>query len=182
MANFPHGCSSGPGLESLFNSFFDQWFPRLYASARSQGVEEHAAEDLAQDTLMSLFRQAKKQPIDDYEKYLWGIYKNLLNLYWRKKKSRNEQPLVADGRLLVEDVKDDGLNVTEALQLLNKLTMHSNKRVAQGARFLIEQLRGRKIEEIATQYGVPQGTVKSSTHKARSVLQQASKSESQGAV
>lgn len=178
MAMAGNQTTVGPkNLDGVFDSFFEEWFPWLYAASRRKGVDPASAEDMAQEALLALLKQAQTKIIADYEDYLWVVLRNLISRYWRLKKTRQPEESFSEKEIELPTQRGQRDETDESLlalleDLIHELAEGPPSRVSRGAEYLKAQLDGSSIDVISHDFSVPAGTVKSSTSAARDALRQ----------
>jgi RNA polymerase sigma-70 factor (ECF subfamily) len=150
------------GNAQAFEQLFKLWYPKLlrYAAGQTQGRD--AAKDVVQETLLSVARQIRR--LDDpaaFPKWLYRILERRIADH-RRTEIRHRR----DDRIAGETDTDTaqpgpGTPLEDALGSLAE----ESYRVVH-LRYLI----GLSVKEIANLIGVPEGTVKSRLHSARSQL------------
>lgn len=140
---------------------FGLYFDALYRFLRHLTRHPEDAEDLAQQTIIRILRNADRY--DGRAPFRSWIYAIAYREYGRWRRRRLWVPIPGDllGR---HDMVDRTTDATLLLGALSKLSP------AHRAAFLLHYVEGLSIEEIAVAQRAPAGTVKSRLHFARSHL------------
>ena len=78
--------------EAALGRFFDVWFDRLYAFVRRMVLDEHLAEDLAQDVFVHLYRAIESyDPTRELRPWIFTIATNKVRDHWRSRRHRDSQ-------------------------------------------------------------------------------------------
>jgi RNA polymerase sigma-70 factor (ECF subfamily) len=139
----------------------EQHFDPLYRFLRQLTRHVEDAEDLAQQTLIRVHRNAAK--FDGRVRLRTWIFAIALAEYRRWRRRRLWLPLLCD----TPSKGDLAENTADSEVLLCALSKLSP---SMRASFLLHYVEGLSIEEIAVIEGVPEGTVKSRLHFARTRL------------
>ncbi len=149
------------GSREAFATLFDQFAPKLKAYYRKGGIELSLAEDLAQETMLAVWRHAAKfsASIGSPSTWIFTIARNLLIDHVRRQKSR--QGDLKDPSLQPPEVEiaDD---LVDAQQRYMSLKTALGKLPEEQVKILRMAFFDHKSHsEIATETGLPLGTVKS---------------------
>lgn len=132
----------------------------LYRAARRLTGDAHHAEELVQETFLRAWRAADRfdERLGSLRTWLFGILRNLAIDHARAeavRPLRAVDPASAPGNETTADEIDRVLLAWQVEEALSRVS-------ADHRRVLIEvHLRGRGIADVATELGVPAGTVKS---------------------
>lgn len=170
---------AGRGDQSALATLYSRYETDLYRFVFYLAGGPDAAEDLFQDTWYRAVRHMGKKPIADFKKWLFAIATNLYRDEIRKRKVRRlflgRQPVdeidgAADSEqgLAVAAILPDGAEgyaIREALAKAMKHLTHRQRTV-----FVLTYVEGFKIHEVGEILGKPEGTVKSTLHRALVIL------------
>jgi RNA polymerase sigma-70 factor (ECF subfamily) len=138
-----------------------------------------AAEELFQETWYRAVRHLGRKPVADFKKWLFTIATNLFRDELRKRKIRR----LVLGRESVEELHGDpegeqrppvtraipadaeGFAIREALNKAMKKLTHKQRTI-----FVLTYVEGFKIHEAGEMLGKPEGTIKSTLHRALLIL------------
>ena len=155
-----------------FASLFDEFAPKLKAYYRKGGIEATIAEDLAQESMLSVWRNADKfsAAVGSPSTWIFTIARNLLIDHVRRQKAR--QGDLSDPTLQPTpiDVADD---LVDAKQRYTSLKAGLKRLPEEQAAILKMAFFDHKAHsEIADETGLPLGTVKSRIRLAIKRLRQ----------
>ncbi|MGL4534642.1 MAG: RNA polymerase sigma factor [Fusobacteriaceae bacterium] len=140
-----------------FDDIFEQYFDKIYYKILGNVRNPEDAEDIAQDTFMSVYKNLKSFRSDSGI-YTW-IYKIAINKiydFYRKRKLNLE---LNDEILDMEDGVDPNNNII-LKERLSKLKGVEKEVV------LLKDIYGYKLQEIATMKNINLSTIKSIYYKA----------------
>jgi RNA polymerase sigma-70 factor (ECF subfamily) len=140
---------------------FELYFDALYRFLRHLTRHAEDAEDLAQQTLIRVLRNADRY--DGRVALRSWIYAIAFREFGRWRRRRLWLPIPSE-MSTKHDLAESAANAALLLDALSKLT------TAHRAAFLLHYVEGLSIEEIAAVQQTPPGTVKSRLHFARSHL------------
>lgn len=140
-----------------FDDIFEQYFDKIYYKILGNVKNPEDAEDIAQDTFMSVYKNLKNFRSDSGI-YTW-IYKIAINKiydFYRKRKLNLE---------LNDEIldMDDGVDPNNNIILKERL---SKLKGAEKEVVLLKDIYGYKLQEIATMKNMNLSTVKSVYYKA----------------
>jgi len=146
------------GAEATFDSFFDDSWARLQSQAYVlTGSHEHA-QDLTQEALLRTWRNWQKVALlDNPEAWTRKVLHNLCISSWRKSQrrpTRHEIPNVAE-------IPDSHMEIAQVMR-----SLPGN----QARALLLHDGLGMTSSEVASELGVPEGTVKSWLSRSRRLL------------
>lgn len=149
------------GSRQAFSTLFDHFAPKLKAYYRKGGVEPMLAEDLAQETMLSVWRHAAKfsASIGSPSTWIFTIARNLLIDHVRRQKARQGDLNDPSLQPPPVDIADD---LVDAQQRYKTLRAGLVKLPKEQAKILKMAFFDHKAHsEIAAETGLPLGTVKS---------------------
>jgi RNA polymerase sigma-70 factor (ECF subfamily) len=167
------------GDESAFTALYHMYHSDLYRFASYLADGPEVAEELYQETWLRVVRYLGRKPVVNFRKWLFVIATNLYRDELRKRRVRR---LILGRAAVEEDYGDPGdtpggvtvpavpsgadrFTVREALgEAMKKLTPRQREV------FVIVHVEGFKISEAAEIVGRPEGTVKSTLHRAVKTL------------
>lgn len=170
MAEVPRA-SAGTGCESedLLHAL-DSHGDRLLRSAWLLCGNETEAQDLVQETFLQAFKSAHRfRGTSSVYTWLHGILRNLCHQHFRQQNRLVfEEELVAGATLQPAEANasDQDFCAVELRRALQKLSLEHREVI------VLRYYENLKIQEIASQTGVTQGTVKSRLHYAMRCLEQ----------
>lgn len=144
-----------------FADLFNQFAPKLKAYYRKGGIEPTLAEDLAQETMLSVWRHAAKfsAAIGSPSTWIFTIARNALIDHVRRQKSRQGDLNDPSLQPPPVDIADD---LIDAQQRYKSLKGGLGKLPEEQANILKMAFFDHKAHsEIAAETGLPLGTVKS---------------------
>lgn len=155
------------GTDEAFRQFVQEAAPRLLRAAVLLAPDRESAEDLVQTTFLRVgkrWRVAREDPFAYARKVLTNLIRDELRM-------RQRHPELYSRGQLVEaeepDVRDFAAGVTERLSLIDTMKLlRPDQRAVLVARFYLDL----PVRETAELLGLPEGTVKSSTSRALSML------------
>lgn len=162
------------GDREAFAGLFDYFAPKLKAYYRKGGIESMLAEDMAQETMLSVWRHAPKFSAEAGSPSTWifTIARNVMIDALRRQKSRSGD--LSDPILQPEPIEtaDD---LIDAQQRYRQLKVGLSKLPEEQATVLKMAFFDHKAHgEIASETGLPLGTVKSrirlAMHRLRNEL------------
>jgi RNA polymerase sigma-70 factor (ECF subfamily) len=163
------------GDQSAFTALYYMYETDLYRFVYYLAGGPETAEELFQETWVRVVRHLGRKPVTNFRKWLFVIATNLYRDELRKRKVRR---LVLGRESIGEDYGDpesspdpvtvpetrpatDSFVIREALgKAMDKLS-HRQREV-----FVLTHIEGFRIQEVADILGKPQGTVKSTLHRA----------------
>jgi len=124
-----------------------------------------AAEDAVQDALAKAWERSERgEHIDELAAWVTVVARNRLSSWFRRVRAERR----ARGELLGRRVPGKGLGTAEdrldVVRALARLSKHQRDAV------VLHYYLGMPVAEIATVFGVREGTVKSTLHRAREIL------------
>jgi RNA polymerase sigma-70 factor (ECF subfamily) len=164
------------GDPSAFAALYEVHERDLYRFAFYLTGSPDAAEELYQDTWLRVARHLGRKPIADFKRWLFTIATNLHRDELRKRKVRRlflQQQSLEDDHVVDPDARlvsqvhpeAERLEAREALnEALSKLSR------PQREVFVLIYVQGFKIREVSVILDKPDGTVKSTLHRAIQVL------------
>ena len=160
MANFLHRVAASGDIEA-FRELFEIYAPRVKAYMMRQGTDANTAEELAQETLLTVWRKAGLYSDDRGSATTWifTIARNLRIDRLRKEmtwvelpEGRNEE---ASDDPLPDQMYEDNERRKRVQSALSDLPAYQHEVVA------LSYIEGLSHSEIAERLGLPLGTVKS---------------------
>jgi RNA polymerase sigma-70 factor (ECF subfamily) len=158
-------------LAAVMRQLHDEHAAALWAFClHLTGNDRARAEDVAQETLLRAWRNAKvlEETRGSVRSWLFTVARNIVIDEWRSRKVRNEVPTddVAElaGPADAEDRTDQLLLSWVVAEALTQLSREHR------AVLLECYYRGQSVAEASRRLGVPEGTVKSRTHYALRAL------------
>ncbi len=167
------------GNQSAFTALYHMYETDLYrfVSYLTDGPE--TAEELFQETWVRVVKHLDKKPIVNFKKWMFAIATNLYRDELRKRKVRR----LVLGREFVEENYGDRKNIATQVVATNvpaeaggfairEALARSMKKLNSRQRtiFVLTHVEGFKINEVAETLGIPEGTVKSTLHRAINTL------------
>lgn len=150
----------GPGDEAAFDAFFADAWGRLQSQAYVLTGSRETAQDLTQEAFLRAWKRWDKvAAYDSPEAWTRKVLHNLCIESWRKKR-RKEQSVVVDTPASVQ-VPDDHYELAQAMRSLPGMQTRA---------LLLHDGLGLSMREVATELGVPEGTVKSWLSRGRNVV------------
>ena len=167
------------GDQSAFAALYAMYETDLYRFVFHLAGGPEGAEELFQETWLRAVRHLGRRPVLDFKRWLFAIATNLHRDELRKKKIRrlifSNQPIEADGGesgvgarpAATSGVKPvaDGFAIRDALRKAMKKLTHRQRTI-----FVLMYVEGFKIREVSEILGKPEGTVKSTLHRALEIL------------
>ena len=156
--------------EEAFSALFQSICLRVYRYVLMQGLDVPTAEELTQNVLFKVYRQAGElRNVEHFYGWLFAIARNEIASYWRKRKARIET--VEMGSL--SDNFIDGLKAQADSVASSRLwewleALEPSERELMLLRFV----EGLSYEELAVAYDAPLGTIKWRIFNARKKLSQ----------
>lgn len=155
---------------SAFIALFEFYAPRIKAQAMRFGLDGSAAEDVVQDTMLSVWRRADQfDPArGTASAWVFTIATNArLDRIRRDKRLANAAGLAGSETLLVADLNESGADQARLSDIVSALPAEQRRIVEMS--FYADIPHG----DIASQLGIPLGTVKSRMRLAMAKLRQA---------
>ena len=170
------------GNHSAFATLYKRYETDLYRFVYYLADEPDTAEELFQETWLRVVRHMGKKRITDFKKWIFAIATNLYRDELRKRKVRR----LFLGREPVEGESSDagvgerhtaasgGQPEAEAFAIREALgKAMKNLTPRQRTVFILTQIEGFKMREVAEMLGKSEGTIKSTLHRAVSMLRDA---------
>jgi RNA polymerase sigma-70 factor (ECF subfamily) len=146
--------------EAAFGAFFADAWGRLQSQAYVLTGSRETAQDLTQEAFLRAWKRWDNvAAYDSPEAWTRKVLHNLCIGSWRKKR-RKERPVVVDNSVRVQ-VPDDHYELAQAMKSLPG---------KQARALLLHDGLGFSTREVATELGVPEGTVKSWLSRGRKVV------------
>jgi RNA polymerase sigma-70 factor (ECF subfamily) len=147
-----------------FDEIYEEYADTVYSFLRYKIRDVHLAEDILQDTFLAAYREMTAGRLPERPK-AWLLTIAHRRMVDRLRRIPSSETALEDG--MEADVRDNGESAAEALhikQLLGRLDAPS--------RTILYALyaEGLTIRETAEMLGIPEGTVKSRCHSAKSKL------------
>jgi RNA polymerase sigma-70 factor (ECF subfamily) len=170
------------GDHSAFAALYKRYEADLYRFVHYLADGPDTAEELFQETWLRVVRHMGKKRVTDFKKWIFAIATNIYRDELRKRKVRRvflgREPIEGDygavgtegRRYVVPGVQPaaEDYAIREALvKAMKKLTSR------QRAVFVLTQIEEFKMREVAEMLGKSEGTVKSTLHRAVSILRDA---------
>jgi len=167
------------GDHSAFATLYRRYEADLYRFVYYLAGEPDTAEELFQETWLRIVRHMGKKRVTDFKKWIFAIATNLYRDELRKRIVRRlflgREPVEGDYgvagvegfRGAVSRVQPDAeaFAIREALAKAMKNLTGRQRTV-----FVLTQIEGFKMREVAEMLGKSEGTVKSTLHRAVSIL------------
>ncbi len=167
------------GDQSAFAALYAMYETDLYRFVFHLAGGPEGAEELFQETWLRAVRHLGRRPVLDFKRWLFAIAANLHRDELRKKKIRrlvfSDQPIDTDDAesgarerpAATSGVKPvaDGFAIRDALRKAMKKLTHRQRTI-----FVLMYVEGWKIREVSELLGKPEGTVKSTLHRALEIL------------
>lgn len=144
-----------------FVALFDQFAPKLKGYYRKGGIDLMLAEDLVQETMLSVWRHAAKfnPAVGSPSTWIFTIARNLLIDHVRRQKARQGDLTDPSIQPKPVDIADD---LVDAQQRYRSLKASLQKLPKEQAKIITMAFFDHKAHsEIAEETGLPLGTVKS---------------------
>ncbi len=161
--------------ERLISEFTGNYMEKLFYFCLRKTGNTYEAEDLAQDITLNVIYELKKGHIpDSFSAWVWKIARNRYYL-WAKKKHITNDKLSFDDPIET-DYTDDEANIENDI-ILNEELSFLRRELAFISREYREiivpyYIEDRKLKDIASSLGLPEGTVKSKLFYARKKLKE----------
>jgi RNA polymerase sigma-70 factor (sigma-E family) len=158
----------GSGRETEFRSFVARYSPALLNTAHLLLRDHDAAEDATQSSLLRTFRRwnrARAAPEAFSQRVLINVCRN----YWRHERrhpihaSTDQEPTAASPSISESERVDQRLQVEDALA-----TLPAQQREVLVLRFFLDF----SVPQTAQLLQIPEGTVKSATHRGLRALRE----------
>ncbi len=163
------------GDQSAFTDLYHMYESDLYRFAFYLAESPETADELFQETWVRIVKHLGKKPVVNFKKWMFAIATNLYRDELRKRKVRR---LILGREAVSEDYGDPGdthdpvvvpdipptaerYTIREALGKAMKKLTHGQREV-----FILTHIEGFKTHEAAEMLGKPEGTVKSTLHRA----------------
>ena len=163
-------------MHQSFNILANEYRPMVLAYLRSLGVDEHTAEDLAQDTFLAAYNA-----LDGYEEersfgsWIRGIARNKARMHWRAASVR--PPLSLDPRAVegIEEVFaeiDRSAEEGDWWEERREILRHCVGQLSKNLRSAVERVysAGDTLEEAATALGSARAAVGQRLSRARKLI------------
>jgi len=151
-----------------FDSLIVEYRPKLKAYAMNFTRDEDDADDLIQDTLLKAYTYfANFKPGTNFRGWLFTIMKNtFINNYRRNARSKTlitKEENISSNNLILSATRNNG-----ELKFINQDICKALKTLPPHLYDpFIRYFEGYKYHEVAEEYGMPVGTVKTRIHHAR---------------
>lgn len=170
---------AGRGDQSAFTTLYDAYETDLYRFVLYLAGGTDTAEELFQETWFRAVRFLGRKPVTNFKQWLFTIATNLYRDELRKRKIRrlfvgrepsqeHQGTVGSDNSPTLEPhsrPEAEGVAIRDALdKAMRKLTYR------QRAVFLLVHVEGLKIREAGEILGKPEGTIKSTLHRALELL------------
>ena len=161
--------------EKLISEFTGNYMEKLFYFCLRKTGNTHEAEDLAQDVTLNVVYGLKKGHIpDSFSAWVWKIARNRYYL-WAKRKHITSENTSLDDPLEI-DYADGEANIENDI-ILNEELSFLRRELAFISREYREivvpyYIEDRKLKDIASSLGLPEGTVKSKLFYARKKLKE----------
>jgi RNA polymerase sigma-70 factor, ECF subfamily len=157
--------------EPSFREIFDEYAPFVWRTLRHLGIAEADLDDVCQDVFTTVHRK-----LDGFEgrstlrTWVYGICLRVASDRRRRAHVRREQPMAEPPVRAVEATQDEDYARTQARALLTRLleALDDDKRAV----FVLYEIEGLPMKEIAEIVGCPLQTAYSRLHAARDRVQQ----------
>jgi RNA polymerase sigma-70 factor (ECF subfamily) len=161
------------GDELAWEAFVRRFQGRIFGLACVYVDDRDEAADLAQEIFIRLYeRRARWPPDDEFLPWMFEVARNRAVDFLRRRKARRPPVSVpADGSLIVADRRGDPEARAIGRSRLERLRAALRRLSAVSRQILLlRDVQGFSIEETAAMLGVPAGTVKSRSARARAEL------------
>ena len=150
------------GDERAFGTLYDRWTPKLLSYFhRMLWHDRERAQDFLQDLFMKIARRPKSyDPARPFSTWLYSVANNMCkNEYRREEVRRNARPYLDTGNGVTAAIEGDGVDRARFRDRLNgeldKLAPDHR------STFVMRYHEDMAIKEIASVFGISEGTVKS---------------------
>ena len=168
LATLLDRCRQGDDL--AWEAFVRQFQGRVYSITSAYAAHPEEARDLAQDVFIRLYEtRGRWAEVDSFLPWMIRVSRNLCLDHLRRKKARPPaEDVLADE--MVNLAAGGGTPETELQSVTERRTvwraMRSLGRLSREM-ILLKEIQGLTFQEIAATLGVPVGTVKSRSNRAR---------------
>jgi RNA polymerase sigma-70 factor (ECF subfamily) len=164
------------GDARAFDEIVKRYTPLLYSLAYRLLGRGEEAEDAVQDILEKVFRALPRFRISQrFFPWLYTIGVNHLRSVQRRHRRRSRWKLVnAEPQRVLESLPSDRQNPAEHSELEEgERLAHEALQVLRPEQrevFVLRQIQGLSVQEVAEVLGIPEGTVKTHLHRARKAM------------
>ncbi len=166
-------CKAGDAL--AWEAFVSRFQGRIYGIASAYTNHSEAARDLAQDIFVRLYETRRRWPdADRFMPWLVRTARNLAVDFLRRRRARTtatEVDLDAVSTLAEAGADPESLAIDRGRRSLVWRALHRLSALSRET-MILREIQGLTLEEVASTLGVPVGTVKSRTSRARVELAQ----------
>jgi RNA polymerase sigma-70 factor (ECF subfamily) len=159
------------GNTRAFSVIVERYSPGLFSLARRHGNTVEEAEEAVQDIFLKVYRALGRfQMSRRLGPWLYRIALNHLRSLYRRRNGRLR--LVQMDETAISQLKDHSRNdPAEQMERREDEALIrdalSNLRTIQREVFILRVLEGMSVREVAETLGIPEGTVKTHTHRAK---------------
>ncbi len=167
------------GDEGAYNELYHTTLTYVYNVIKQKGLTNEDVEDISQEVYLKIYTNAKS--LEDTKstlRWIKTIAVNTANDHFKKKGVIHETTFETEDSFLMFEESDliapiempeDAFEKKETRELLNSFIdeLPETQQICAKERFFNEL----QLKEIAEKYGIPEGTVKTNTFKARNNLQ-----------
>lgn len=144
--------------QASFDAFFDSAWGRLQGQAYVLTGSRESAQDLTQEALLRAWRHWDSvSTLEHPEAWTRKVLQNLCIESWRRSRRRNPKPDVP----VHAQIPDSHAEIAQAMR-----SLPGN----QARAMLLHDGLGMTVHEVASELGVPEGTVKSWLSRSRKVV------------
>jgi RNA polymerase sigma-70 factor (ECF subfamily) len=160
------------GNPQAFEAIIRRYTPLLYSLAYRLLDHGEEAEDAVQEILERAFRNLPRFRINQrFFPWLYTIGLNHLRSMKRRRRRRSRLKTLAETKRVLESVASEQANPVQRSELregeLLAQQALDSLRVAYREVFVLRQIQGLSVQEVAEILRIPEGTVKTYLHRAR---------------
>ena len=146
------------GGEAAFDSFFDETWPRLQSQAYVLTGSHEQSQDLTQEALLRTWKSWERVSVlDNPEAWTRKVLHNLCISSWRKSQRKPTKHDIPN----VTEIPDSHMEIAQVMRSIPG---------SQARALLLHDGLGMTSAEVASELGVPEGTVKSWLSRSRKLL------------
>lgn len=158
--------SAGPGKQPSFREIFDDYAPFVWRTLRHLGIAEADIEDTCQDVFTTVHRKLESfEARSSLRTWIYGICMRVASDRRRRAHVRRERPMAEPPSRVVEATQEKDYARQQARALLAQLLgeLDDDKRAV----FVLYEIEGLPMKEVAEVMGCPLQTAYSRLHAAR---------------
>jgi RNA polymerase sigma-70 factor (ECF subfamily) len=153
---------AGPSTGELFR----QYGGFVWRVLRRLGVPEEDADDIAQEVFVTVHRKLPSfEGRSSVRTWLYGIAVRVASDYRKRARTRREAPTKVETRPAIEPTQEDHVAEGQARALLDQILDELDE--AKRAVFVLYEIEGLPMADVATAVGCPVQTAYSRLHSAR---------------